>query len=69
MHGKLTDLNSDTLKRLSISVLGQPLSKAYLDLEGGKGTILMNEMICKHHIKKKTIKKSSLFFATSNTIL
>lgn len=53
MHGKLTDLNSDTLKRLSISVLGQPLSKAYLDLEGGKGTILMNEMICKHHIKKK----------------
>lgn len=48
MHGELTDLNSDTL-----SVLGQPLSKAYLDLEGGKGTILMNEMICKHHIKKK----------------
>lgn len=46
MHGELTDLNSDTLKKLSISVLGQPLSKAYLDLKGGKGTILMNEMIC-----------------------
>lgn len=46
MHGELPDLNSDTLKKLSISVIGQPLSKAYLDLKGGKGTILMNEMIC-----------------------
>lgn len=36
MHVKLTDLNLDTLKRLSISVLGQPLSKAYLDLDHQK---------------------------------
>lgn len=62
MHGELTDLNSDTLKKLSISVLGQPLSKAYLDLKGGKGTILMNEMICKHHIKKKNNKKKFCIF-------
>lgn len=57
MHGELPDLNSDTLKKLSISVLGQPLSKAYLDLKGGK----WNDMY-KHHIKKKKQYKKVLYF-------